>query len=67
MTVTKSAVLSAAFWHQGICLECGEAFDLEEEDPGAALAACPDCGSDLTVRAETAKLVLDNVEEGEME
>jgi DNA-directed RNA polymerase subunit RPC12/RpoP len=64
MTLLRESIRSAAFWHQGICLSCGEAFDLDEEARGEP-AACDECGSDSVVRAETALAVLEAVEREE--
>ncbi len=57
-TITQDALLDAAFWHEGVCLDCGAV-----QDDETAGNPCEVCASINTLPAGTILQVLALVEE----
>lgn len=48
MTLPRPLIEHAAFWHEHICLDCGERQDVPEPNG----AACRECGSPNLIAAD---------------
>lgn len=60
MTIPRSAVQEAAFWHQDICLSCGDRTD-SEEPPSLRLQVCDECGEQTVFHAPAFESALNMV------
>jgi len=47
--IPRQALLDAAFWHQDICLSCGDTTERQPGTPPAFALECDECGESSVI------------------